>query len=77
MSQHGEYLFDNAQQARSRLQDYGFHPFLNSGISEHWVRGARLVTLSYEDGKPANVPLANATGVWFVKVGDDIVCSFD
>jgi hypothetical protein len=67
--QHGEGLFDNAQQARALLQDCGFIPLAKTGQSEHWVRGGRRCILIY-DGNPGETPLDGCEYVWFVASAD-------
>lgn len=73
----GINLFDNAQQARVRLVDYGFVPLTRLGNAEHFVRGNRRVILAYKGDTPGNVPLDSAIGVYFVSCGDAIVCDFE
>lgn len=75
--QHGVELFENAQQARARLIQYGFYPLIRLGKAEHFVRGNRRVTLSYLGEKPGGEPLESATGVFFVPCGEDIICDFE
>lgn len=76
-TQHGENLFENAQQARARLQEYGFYPLVRLGNAEHFVRGTRRVIVVYDGELPGDVPLDSAMGVWFVAVGNYVVCDFE
>lgn len=77
MLNHGENLFENAQQAREVLQDLGFIPLCQLGSAEHHVRGNRRVILKFDVSLPcAETPLKGAEYVWFHRVGDEITASF-
>ena len=68
--QHGEGLFDNAQQARALLQDCGFAPLVRIGTAEHWVRGNHRCILYYEGEAPGAAPLDGCEHVWFIASAD-------
>jgi hypothetical protein len=78
--------FDNAQQARWLLMEYGFLPlvYIAKDHGEHWVRGPKRCVLFFKNDKPPDeVPLDRAAWVMFrnVQANEDrapmIVASFD
>ncbi|KKN16587.1 hypothetical protein LCGC14_0974270 [marine sediment metagenome] len=73
MLNHGEDIFDNAQQAREVLTRHGFIPLLRLGEAEHWVRDHRHCVIIYAGEFPGKVPVLKAQYVWFIVPSNDTI----